>query len=110
MPLCAFCAFCGSFSFVGLAKTVPRIGDGERSVWLRGHLDPIGGSVVRRRGKGAGPGLWRLEWSDRHGGLRLIYQIRDEHSGHGVLLSAELRKMNLPEIFEPRHEIGRAHV
>ena len=39
----------------------------------------------------------------------VIDSVGDEHSGHGVLLSAQLRKMELPEIFKSGRRIDDLH-
>ena len=47
--------------------------------------------------------------SNRHGRLRLIDRVRDKHSGHGVFLSAQERKVKLPQILEPRRRMQHLH-
>src|ERR1700680_2583615 len=86
--------------FVGLAEAVAGIGHRESAILLRRHLEIISGSIVLRRRRGW-LALWRRsERRDGHCGLRFIQQIRDEHSGHGVLLAAEQREVHLPDIGE----------
>src|SRR5437773_9478237 len=95
--------------FVCLTEPVPRIDNGECSVLLCRHLDPVWRTVMRRRWRRVGAGLWRRYRSDRHCGRGVIDSVGDEEAGHGVFLTAKLREVDLPEVFEPRGRMHRPH-
>src|SRR5579864_5693906 len=84
---------------VGLGEAVTSVGHTEGTIPLGGELDPIGRAVVDRWGRSS-------RWGDGERGRLVIDGIGDEHSGHGVLLSAQQRKVKLPEILETG---GRMH-
>src|SRR4051812_10292404 len=91
---------------IRLTETVSRIRNRVCPVLLRGYFNPICCAVVYRGWRRVRPRCRGLYRSDRHGADWLIEGIGDEHSGYGVLLPAELREMDLPEIFQSR---GRKH-
>src|SRR2546429_7844848 len=81
---------------IGLTKPVARVRYGERPVLLSRYLDPIRGPIVRGGRRRAGAGLRSRNRGDRNRVLRFVNGVRDEHSGHGVFLSAQLGEVNLP--------------
>src|SRR5213594_2271132 len=95
--------------FVCLTEPVPRIDNGECSVLLCRDLDPVCRTVMRRRWRRVGAGLWRRYRSDRHCGRGLIDSVGDEEAGRGVFLTAKLREVDLPEVFEPWRRMHCPH-
>src|SRR3954467_13304200 len=78
-----------AFSSIRFAEAVTRVGHGERTVLLRGNLDPIGFAVMRGRGWRIRSGGRSGDGGDGHARRRVIGRIRDEHSGYRVLLAAQ---------------------
>ena len=76
-------------SSVGLTEAVPRVGHYERTILLRGQFDPICLAVMDWRGRRTWAGLWSGHRSNGYRRLLIIDRIGDEHSRHGVLLSAQ---------------------
>src|SRR5437667_9846115 len=85
---------------VSLAEAVTGVGDGERAVGLRRHPDPVCGAIVRRRRSRTRSRRRKRYRGHRHCGLLLVDHVGDEQARHGVLLPAEKREMNLPEVLE----------
>src|ERR1700680_1121491 len=98
---------------VRLAEAVPGVGDGEGAIHLRGDLHPIGLPVVSWRWRQTHSGSWVRGWvrvrvwgwlgvqrSHGHRRLRVVEQVGDEHSRHGVLLPAEERKVKLVQVLK----------
>ncbi len=46
---------------------------------------------------------------DRHGILYFVDRVRDEQAGHRVLLSAQLREVKLPKVFEAGSGVEHPH-
>src|SRR5688572_7809682 len=80
-----------------LAEAVSAVGDGEGSIRLCGHFEPVRAAVVLRRRRRGRPWRRKRQWRNRNG--RLV-QVRNESSGHVVLLTSEEGEVNLPEILE----------
>jgi hypothetical protein len=89
-------------------ETVASVGHGEGPVLLGGDLDPIGLALVRRRRSSAGAGRGSGDGIDGHR-LRGVERVGDEHAGNRVLLSAQRREMQLPEIFEAGRRVDGLH-
>src|SRR2546425_9863964 len=87
---------------VAFAEAIACIRYREDTVLLRGDLEVIRFSVVLRRRRRLLTLRRRWQWRHGHRVLLLVDQIRDEHSGDGVFLAAELRKVNLPDVFNTR--------
>src|SRR5437763_1433924 len=94
---------------IGLREAVAGVRDTEGAITVRHHLEKVRPAVVngRRRQLLARSGIG--ERTDRHGVARLVEFIRDEHAWYGVLLPAELRRMHLPDVFEPRRTEQHLH-
>ena len=89
----------GSARFVCLGEAVTHVRHAERAVALRRDLEVKSLAVVLWRRARLLP-LWRRrERRDGHGFQLLIVCIGYEHSRNGVLLAAELREVNLPQVF-----------
>src|ERR1035437_7681345 len=61
------------------------------------------------RGRRAWPGRRSGNGSNGHRGRLIVGDISDEHSRYAVLLPAQKRKVNLPEIFKARGGKHRLH-
>src|SRR5919109_2058789 len=94
--------------WIHLRKTVAGVGHGECAVLLRRHLDPVRRPVVGGRRRVRPWQRQRLR-GDRHGGGLIVDAVGDEYAWHRVLLPAEQREVNLPEILEPRRAEERLH-
>src|SRR5438067_7258301 len=89
----------GGLRPVSFTEAVAHVGYREGAVRLRGNLDVIRFAVMFRRRWCLR--TWRRSRQRCYGYrlLLLVYRIRDKHSRDGVFLAAELRKLNLPHIF-----------
>src|SRR5438067_13514656 len=85
---------------VALAETIAWIRHCEDAILLRGNLEVVRFPVVLRRRRRLLTLRRNRQWRHGHRVLLLVDHIRDEHSGHSVFLAAELRKVNLPYIFD----------
>src|SRR5262249_13282096 len=97
------------FHSVFLCKSVPGIADSKGSILLSGNFDPISCSIVDRRRVSGRPRLRRSHWLNRHNSRLLVDNVSDEHSGHCVLLAAQLREVQLPEVFKTRRTVDGLH-
>src|SRR5439155_2251410 len=87
---------------VSFTETVARIRNRKNTVRLRRNLDVIRFPVMFRWRRRVWTWRWGRQRCDGHSLLLLVDQISDEHSSDGVFLAAELRKVNLPHIFDTR--------
>src|SRR6266699_4286283 len=67
---------CPAAGPVGLGEAVARSGHRESAIRLRGDLDPIRRSIVRRWRRRVGARRGRRDWLDRHGSPGVVDAVR----------------------------------
>src|SRR5207344_1051824 len=81
-------------------EAVAAVGDRKRAVGLGRHLDEVRGTVVRRWRWSAWCSWGWCQSRNRHGLRLVVDRVRDEHARHGVLLTTQQRKVQLPKVLE----------
>src|SRR5215831_8829439 len=104
-----FCLFTSRSHLVALAESVSPVRYRKGTILLGGNLDPMSGPVVGWRRRRAGTDRGCLNRRDRHVCRLLVYRVGDEQPRHGVLLPAQLREVQLPQILETRRRMKDLH-
>src|SRR5207249_11914493 len=75
----------------------------------RCHVDTVCGASVRRSRRRTRSRRRKRYRGYRHCGLLLVDHVSDEQARRGVLLPAEKREMNLPEVIEAGRSVKGLH-